>query len=326
MRGYEPSEVDKAVGDLQEALEAAKREAAGNTDELSRLQASVVQLKQEVVQHRARAAAAEAEHAHSTAAPTYADLGDRIGSILTLAEEEAKSLRDKAVRDAEKLTSETAAEADRVRADADNYARDVTSRADAEVAKIVANAQRQADEIVDAADREATARRQEAEAVFENQRAKSAAASADFEKTLADRRDKAAAEFAAQAQANEEATARAEDYRTSVLRDADRIKAEAESQAEALLKSANAEAARIAEQAREAAEKIRRESDRELQAATSRRDAITAQLTNVRQMLATLGGAGIVNSLVDASPVVADLGLNDELTEAVDLSDSFQGE
>jgi predicted transcriptional regulator len=34
--------------------------------------------------------------------------------------------------------------------------------------------------------------------------------------------------------------------------------------------------------------KIRRESERELQAAVARRDAINAQLANVRQMLATL--------------------------------------
>lgn len=39
-----------------------------------------------------------------------------------------------------------------------------------------------------------------------------------------------------------------------------------------------------------AALKIRRESERELQAATGRREAINAQLANVRQMLATLGG------------------------------------
>ena len=43
----------------------------------------------------------------------------------------------------------------------------------------------------------------------------------------------------------------------------------------------------------------RRESEREVHAATSRRDAITAQLTNVRQMLATLGGAAIVNPLAE---------------------------
>ena len=40
------------------------------------------------------------------------------------------------------------------------------------------------------------------------------------------------------------------------------------------------------------ADRIRAESERELAAATQRRDSINAQLTNVRQMLSTLSGAG----------------------------------
>jgi vacuolar-type H+-ATPase subunit E/Vma4 len=57
-----------------------------------------------------------------------------------------------------------------------------------------------------------------------------------------------------------------------------------------------ADAERKAEQivadAMERADRIRAESDRELAAATQRRNAINAQLSNVRQMLATLQGAG----------------------------------
>jgi hypothetical protein len=49
--------------------------------------------------------------------------------------------------------------------------------------------------------------------------------------------------------------------------------------------------------AREKAERIRRDSERELSAATARRDSITSQLSNVRQMLATLGGASMVGTL-----------------------------
>ncbi|MFZ0528912.1 MAG: hypothetical protein WAL91_00070, partial [Propionicimonas sp.] len=71
------------------------------------------------------------------------------------------------------------------------------------------------------------------------------------------------------------------------------------------LKAARDEAGQHVDAARLAAEKIRRESERELQAATARRDAITAQLTNVRQMLATLGGVTIVNPLADPEPAAA---------------------
>ncbi|HZI97047.1 MAG TPA: hypothetical protein VFD41_05925, partial [Actinomycetales bacterium] len=49
-------------------------------------------------------------------------------------------------------------------------------------------------------------------------------------------------------------------------------------------------------------DRIRAESDRELSAASQRRDSINAQLTNVRQMLATLSGTAPVNPLGDEQP------------------------
>jgi len=55
-----------------------------------------------------------------------------------------------------------------------------------------------ADERLDAAERDAAARLQEAEAVYEDQRAKAAQAAADFETTLARRREKAEEDFTKQ--------------------------------------------------------------------------------------------------------------------------------
>jgi hypothetical protein len=50
---------------------------------------------------------------------------------------------------------------------------------------------------------------------------------------------------------------------------------------------------------------VRNDSERELAAATQRRDSINAQLTNVRQMLATLSGSAtgfIVDPIPDDDP------------------------
>ena len=71
--------------------------------------------------------------------------------------------------------------------------------------------------------------------------------------------------------------------------------AEADHQARAAeaasaLEAAKLEASALVAGAKEQAERVRRDSDRELAAATARRDSITAQLSNVRNMLATLGG------------------------------------
>ena len=48
-------------------------------------------------------------------------------------------------------------------------------------------------------------------------------------------------------------------------------------------------------EAKTKAERIRGDSERELAAATQRRDSINAQLSNVRQMLAALGGVAVGN-------------------------------
>lgn len=305
MRGYEPSEVDRALGELRKALDQSRAEAGDDSVALTKLHSQVAQLEEQANGYRLRLATLEQDQREATTAPTYTDLGARIGKMLKLAEDEAAELRSRALAEADKLVAEAKAGADAASVAADRYSADVTSKTDAEATRILEAAKRQSDEILDYADREATARREEAEAVYEHQRARAAAAAADFEKTLAERRDKAAEDFASQMQVNEQAMVLAQERQASLDAEADRTLAEANAQAETHLKSARDEAGNHIDSARLAAEKIRRESERELQAATSRRDSINAQLTNVRQMLATLGGVSIVNPLADPEPEVA---------------------
>jgi cell division septum initiation protein DivIVA len=304
MRGYEPGEVDRTVAELRKALDQTRAEAGDSSVALTKLRSQVSQLEEQANNYRLRLATLEQEQREAVSAPTYTDLGARIGKMLKLAEDEAADLRAKATAEAERLVVEATAAADATRTAADRYSADVTSRTDAESTRILEAAKRQSDEILDYADREAMARREEAEAVYEHQRARAAAAAADFEKTLAERRDKAAEEFAVQMHANEVAIAHAQERQAALDAEADRTLADAKAQADAHLKAAREEAGQHVDSARLSAEKIRRESERELQAATARRDAITAQLTNVRQMLATLGGATIVNPLADPAPAV----------------------
>jgi hypothetical protein len=126
-------------------------------------------------------------------------------------------------------------------------------------------------------------------------------------------------------QVNEQEIFRAQERQAALDAEADRTLAEAKAQADQQLKNARDEAGHHVDSARLTAEKIRRESERELQAATARRDAITAQLTNVRQMLATLGGVAIVNPLADpeeahapaAQPETVEAVETDEVTDAI---------
>jgi len=70
----------------------------------------------------------------------------------------------------------------------------------------------------------------------------------------------------------------------------ERSRAEAEARIQRMLDEAEERSTTMVAEARASADRVRAESDRELAAAAQRRDSINAQLSNVRQMLATLTG------------------------------------
>jgi len=114
-------------------------------------------------------------------------------------------------------------------------------------------------------------------------------------------------------------------------REAEDDRQAAATEASRTLEAARAEAAALVGSAKEHAERIRRDSERELAAATARRDSITAQLSNVRNMLATLGGGAAVGlpaedehpaleteAAPEAAPVEEVAKVQEESEEAVD--------
>jgi hypothetical protein len=234
-------------------------------------------------------------------APTYASLGERIGSILTLADTEANEMRARAQADAANHHALADESAVATRQDADRYASEMRSAAQAEAARFLEDAKRAADSVLDDADREAMARREEAEAVYERSRAKSATAAVDFETTLAARRDSSALDFAAEVTAAEQqlATVRVQAEQTRI--ESEQAQQEASTRSAQQLEQAMAHAHSLVTEAKSKAERIRGDSERELAAATQRRDSINAQLSNVRQMLAALGGGAISNPLEPAA-------------------------
>lgn len=274
-RGYEPSEVDREV----QALRA----------ELGRTQEAIRRLEQQPV-----GAVAPPEPA------SFAHLGERVGQILALADAEAAQLRDEARADAEgerKVAEQASVE---VRGTADGYAEQRRRDAETEATRIITDAKRAADQERDAAERDSSARRQEAEAVYEQARAKAAAAGADFETTLAERRERTTAEFQEQQTATQ---AQLEALNLQI--EEQRLLGEREHEAaqqeiRKLLQDAEDRAAALVAEARTTADRVRKESDRELAAATRRRDSINQQLGNVRQMLATLTGtSAVIDPLAD---------------------------
>ncbi|GAA1479071.1 cellulose-binding protein [Nocardioides aestuarii] len=281
-RGYEPTDVNRHVADLL-------KEQGNQQQRIAELSAKVRELE--------ASRTLQAEQAPEPA--TFADLGKRVGDILTLAEDEAAEIRGNARADADALLAEATSTAERQRTDAQEYAAARRAEADEEAERLVAGAHRRADELGDEAEREASARRAEADAVYEAQQAEAARAAADFETTLAARRDAAEGEFAAQFETAKSQLVEAQSHLDRTRGDAQRIRTEAETGARRLVEDAQKEAEGIIAAARTHADRIREESDRELVAATQRRDSINAQLGNVRQMLATLTGGAAAGLLTD---------------------------
>jgi cell division septum initiation protein DivIVA len=163
-RGYEPTDVNRHIAELL-------KETGQHQQRIAELTGKVRELE----------AARELAQEQSETPPTFGDFGKRVGDILALAEEEATEIRSHAESDVDAIRREAQAEAQRTRSEADQYSRLRRAEADEEAEGIVAAAHKRADELAEETQRESAARRQEADALFENQQAAAAQAAADIE-------------------------------------------------------------------------------------------------------------------------------------------------
>jgi cell division septum initiation protein DivIVA len=300
MRGYDPAAVDYRIAELTAALNAAHQEANEMAERVSQLTALAEDSQLYAEQERQEV--------------TFADFGDRVGQILILAEEEAAQIRAAAAAEVDEKLDEIESSTVKLRLDADRYASETRAAAEREAGRIVEEARRTADQLLDDADRQATARGEEAEALYERQRAQAARAAADFEQTLAGRRDKAEHVFQERTALAERQLAIAEEQVAQLRAETEQSTSEAARKAERLTAESKAAAEQIVAEAISRADRIRSESERELLAATQRRDSINAQLANVRHMLATLSGAAVggrvedLPDISDETPQTADAG------------------
>jgi cell division septum initiation protein DivIVA len=276
MRGYEPTEVDRTIAELEAGTRTAQAEAA-------RFHQQVLQLSASLEEANGRASA-------TSAVSDFSHLGERVGQILSIAEAEAAEMRDTAAAEAKQRLDALNASSAKVRGDAEAYAQQTRSAADSEAGRILGDAKRTADQLTDEADRRAAVRREEAEAIYEEQRARAAQAAADFERTLAQRREKAESDFQERSALTDQQLKQLQDQLAQQRAEAERAQADGARRAAALIAEAEQRAEQIVRDAAARADRIKADSDRQLAAAAQRRDSINAQLTNVRQMLATLSG------------------------------------
>lgn len=315
LRGYDPTEVDRAIGDLIKARDQARSEAADNALARSRMATELAELQEQAAGYRAKLAKVEA----AAEAPASSDVGARIGRMLSLAEDEAAAMRTEAAAEAERLLAEAKAEVEQLTGNAERHARDVVSKADTEAARILEAARRQSDEIVDYADREAVARREEAESIYEAHRARAAAAADEFERNLGDRQRQADVDFASRTELHEQAITALLERQEVLQAEAEQAAERAREEARAILRTAREEAQQHLDTAHAEVAELRGQADRDLQTIVAKRDAVNAQLATVRQLLADLDTGP---STADPEPVEGVLAGGDPADEAPAPTDS----
>jgi len=289
-RGYDQTEVDSKVGDLVSTASKAKAEADKLREQLSLHQGRIVELETAATQR---------------SDPSLTDIGDRSQRIFAMLDEEVSQIRANALDQADKMIQSAQREATDTCQQADTYAATVRAQAEQDATGRLTDASAKAEEVIASADQAARAKAGEAQAAYDQQRVRIATMAGDFEQWLADRRDQSETEFTARVKEQEAAIAAAEQHRALIETEAERYKQSQQAEADAILTEAQTQARQIVKEAGIAADQVRRESERDLDATMARKDAITAQMASLRQMLASTltGTVPSVGQAAEPAPV-----------------------
>src|SRR6478609_3537805 len=136
-RGYEPEEVDSFIESQNRTLQAAKKDAAERSVELTKLNAALADLRGQLGQQ----SRVMAELKKSSPAPGQALADQEAAEMRTRASAEADEIRERATRAAAELKTTTTSYAEQARARADEEAVRIIAQANREAQAVVAEAQ-----------------------------------------------------------------------------------------------------------------------------------------------------------------------------------------
>lgn len=295
LRGYDRDQVDSHLSTIDS-------EFSGVLTERDKLAERVRQLERRVEELHLQDGRG-AEEPPSGPVSSLAGFGARVEKVLRLAEDECVALREETKQDIEHERAGAAKQIGAIREAAEKEATAHRRKIEQEAAALLDKARQEAARVRAEAEAHGNAIREEASGHIEAVRARAAQAAADFETALAKRRQKAEGDHAVRTEAAERELAETV-ARTDQLRaDAEKMRAEAERRSQEMLQAAQRESAELVAEARAQADRTRRESERDLSALAKRRDAITEQLRNVREMLSTLTGGVVPAAVVEGEAV-----------------------
>jgi cell division septum initiation protein DivIVA len=243
-RGYDPDQVEQVLDDLYASLNDAVRDAEHQGAALRSAQRSQEQLKEDLADAERRIAELE-RHRAGGSAPSFENLGSRIGEILAAATAEAAEITRRAREDAQAIHNESEASVVTSRAEVDHYATDIRTQADSEAQEVTARARTEAARILD-----------DARILRETQQRADLEAYERLAAELAERRNHAEVEFANEAAAHQRRLA-ALTARVDVV--ADELSQErktAQAEADAIVDEARRYRAKLRAQIRVAREQV----------------------------------------------------------------------
>lgn len=282
LRGYDRDQVDAHLASLESEFTGALSERDRLAERVKQLETRVEELHLQSDDER------PAEQPSS-----LSGFGARIEKIMRTAEAEATEVREEIRAEMERERAEARKKAAGTQQAAEKDAAAHRQKVQSEASGLLDKARQEAARVRADADAQAAATREEASGHLESVRARAAQAAADFETALAKRRQKAEADHLARTNSAERELAETV-ARTDQLRaEAEKMRSDAERRSQEMLQAAQRESAELVNEARAQADRTRRESERELSSLSKRRDAITDQLRNVREMLSTLTGGAV---------------------------------
>lgn len=293
LRGYDRDQVDAHLASLES-------EFTGALSERDRLAERVKQLETRVEELHLQSD--DGEDADERQVSVLSGFGARIEKIMRTAEEEAVAVRAETQAEIERERTDAAKKVTTIQQAAEKDAVAHRQKVQQEAGQLLDKARQEAARLRADADTQAATTREEASGHLEDVRAKAAQAAADFETALAKRRQKAESDHIARTNAAERELAETV-ARTDQLRaEAEKMRSDAERRSQEMLQAAQRESGELVAEARAQADRTRRESERELASLSKRRDAITDQLRNVREMLSTLTGGAVSAAVPESEP------------------------
>jgi cell division septum initiation protein DivIVA len=281
MRGYDRTAVDAKVSALTAERAAFERRAAELQREISRMNGTMGRPDDN--------------------SPYYVTVSRQLESILKSADDDGDRMTQEAAAAGRRDREMAQAAADSMRARMNEEAGNAEAAAREAQMQMIAQAQQEAQMIRQQGDDKAARIAGGAGEVVEAARAHGAQLATDTETRMTTQREQFERDVVARQETAERRLSETAQLAAQMKAESTQMTEDSQRAAQALIEAARAAARELVEETSERAARLGQEAEREVAALTHRRDSIQAQLSTVRETLASLSGSAALAALTRAN-------------------------